>query len=79
MQATGRRVNSRESAIFVPQWQVETDERKLARPEVKQHFFPAAQAPVMSIPMKIGTAILLTRDGLPFLGAPMGTSAYCTA
>ena len=29
--------------------------------------------------MMNGTAIPLARDGLPILGAPIGTSAYCTA
>ena len=32
----------------------------------------------MCIPMKSGTATPLARDGLPILGAPIGTSAYCT-
>ena len=46
---------------------------------VKQHLFPAAPAPVMSIPMQIGTVSPLARDGLPIIGTPIGTSAYCTA
>ena len=79
MQAIGLRVNSSESAIFVPQWQADTDEHLQARPEVQQHLFHAAQAPVPSIPMQRGTAIPLARAGLPILGAPIGTSAYCTA
>ena len=78
MQAIGLRVNSSESAIFVPQWQADTDEHLQARPEVQQHLFHAAQAPVPSIPMQRGTAIPLARAGLPILGAPIGTSAYCT-
>ena len=73
MQAIGLRVNSSESAIFVPQWQADTDEHLQARPEVQQHLFHAAQAPVTSIPMQRGTAIPLARDGLPILGAPIGT------
>ena len=79
MQAIGLRVNSSESAIFVPQWQADTDEHLQARPEVQQHLFHAAHAPVPCIPMQSGTAIPLARDGLPILGAPIGTSAYCTA
>ena len=59
--------------------QADTDEHLQARPEVQKHLFHAAHAPVPSIPMQRGTAIPLARDGLPILGAPIGTSAYCTA
>ena len=54
--------------------QADTDEHLQARPEVQQHLFYAAQAPVQR-----GTAIPLALDSLPILGAPIGTSAYCTA
>ena len=79
MQAIGLRATSSESAIFVPQWQAESENHLLARPEVRPILFPAAQAPVISIPMMNGTAIPLARDELPILGKPIGTSAYCTA
>ena len=46
-----------ESAIFVPEWQAGSDEHILARQEIRQNLFPAAQVPVMSIPMMNGTAI----------------------
>ena len=67
------------------QWQAETDGHILARQEVRQFLFPAAQVPVLSIPMMNGTEIPLAsaqdgqRHGLPILGAPIGTSAYSTA
>ena len=56
MQAICLRVNSCKSAVFVPQWQhwqVDTYEHILARPEVQQHLFQAAQAPVTSFPCRV--------------------------
>ena len=57
----------------------ETDVHILTRQdsqEIRPISFPAAQVPVMSIPMMNRTAIPLARDGLPILGAPIGTSVY---